>query len=82
MSIYLDIMGNPLEVGDKVVFTRYTKCSSLFQGKIAKETEKCFIVQEAHKLGTFPWSDQEEYVVNYDRKVLKEYTSFDLLKIS
>ena len=79
MSTYLDILGNPLTVGDQVIFTRYNKCSSLFRGKIVRETKEFFIVQELH---TLPWNDEETCIETYDRNVKKRYTSFDLLKVS
>ena len=78
MRPYKDIMGNPLQVGDRVIFSRGRYNGSLYKGKIVKETSKFFIVQELHIL---PWTGEETCREFFDRRVDKNYTKADLLKI-
>lgn len=73
-----DILGNPLKVGDRVVFTRYHKTSSLYIGKIVKETEVFFII---HEIYTSLNSGKEECYTCYDRRAFKMHSDLELLKI-
>jgi hypothetical protein len=77
MKIYTDLSGQPLKVGDNVVYSK-SKISKLLIGQIVRETLLTFIIGNVY---FSPISLKKEVDSLDIRYVAKEHSKTDLLKI-